>query len=252
MANVRGWRPSSRAAEFLKIAVWAKLAAVLAASGVATPATAQVGVGVSLQSDSRFRGRSLSDGKPVVGLDITYDHRSGLYLGGSAAAIVTTGPRAGLMSAQGYAGYSTRNARGRAFDIGIVGYHYTPNFSGNTKSIYAEMFAGTSFKDVSAYLRYAPRYFGRDASTLYADVGVSKRLSETWHVRAHLGYLQQIAGPNAFGGRRAKYDVRLGVAREIGRSEVEAAFVGAGPGGRYFAGDWQGRRAIIATFKRGF
>src|SRR5215468_4243490 len=50
---------------------------VIAAALHAAPARAQVGVSLSADSDHRFRGVSLSDGRPVVSLSLSYDHDSG-------------------------------------------------------------------------------------------------------------------------------------------------------------------------------
>src|SRR5436190_194451 len=55
----------------------------------ASPATAQAGVAVSIFSDDRFRGYSLSDGRPVGILDLSYDAANGLY-GALSGSVVAT------------------------------------------------------------------------------------------------------------------------------------------------------------------
>jgi len=121
---------------------WAKasiaLAVLLAPAGV----VAQVAVGISMKSDERFRGRSLSDGRPVATLDVSLDSRSGPYLGGSATATLTGKDRAGLLGAQTYVGYATRTPTGVALDMGIAGYHFTNRYSGNRADRYVEVYAG--------------------------------------------------------------------------------------------------------------
>ena len=55
----------------------------------ASPALAEVSGEIELKSDDRFRGRSLSDGRPVVEADISIDSSLGIYAGGSVTATLT-------------------------------------------------------------------------------------------------------------------------------------------------------------------
>src|SRR4051794_35583423 len=66
----------------------ALLIAVFAA-GVPAPAAAQFGAVVSAYTDQRFRGYSLSDGRPVGILDLSYDAPNGIYAGASGSLVAT-------------------------------------------------------------------------------------------------------------------------------------------------------------------
>ncbi len=70
----------------------AQLALGLALS-LARPAHAQFSGAVSLQSDYRYRGISLTERQPVVSLDLAYDHASGAYAGASAIGVNEDGLR---------------------------------------------------------------------------------------------------------------------------------------------------------------
>jgi len=103
----------------------ARISIAIAAALAPIPAAAQVAASIALKSDERFRGRSLSDGRPVATLDLSYDSKSGPYLGGSATAILTGKERAGLLGARTYAGYATRTPADIGLDAGIVAYLFT-------------------------------------------------------------------------------------------------------------------------------
>lgn len=224
------------------------IAAVLAVA----PAAAQVGVGISLKSDERYRGRSLSDGRPVATLDLSYDSKSGPYAGGSVTAILTGKERAGLLGARTYAGYATRTATGIGLDAGIAAYLFTSRYSGNRDDQYVEVYAGMSRGPLSAYLRFSPDYLGRHTPVVYADISAAQQLAPKWRLTGHLGVLVQTSGAPDLGGRRSRYDTRLGISRTLGSFEVQAAWTFAGPGGQYFQGPWHGRSAVTLSLRHSF
>lgn len=219
---------------------------------VAAPAAAQVGVGISLKSDERFRGRSLSDGRPVATLDLSYDSKSGPYAGGSVTAILTGKERAGLLGARAYAGYATRTATGIGLDSGIASYLFTNRYSGNREDQYVEVYAGMSKGALSAYLRFSPDYLGRHTPVIYADISAARQLAPKWRLSGHLGVLAQTSGAPDLGGRRSRYDTRLGISRTLGSFEAQAAWTFAGPGGQYFQGPWHGHSAVTLSLRRSF
>jgi len=231
---------------------WAKasiaLAVLLAPAGV----VAQVAVGISMKSDERFRGRSLSDGRPVATLDVSLDSRSGPYLGGSATATLTGKDRAGLMGAQTYMGYATRTPTGVALDMGIAGYHFTNRYSGNRADRYVEVYAGLSRGALSGYIRFSPDYLGHRTPVVYADISAARQFAPNWRLGGHVGLLVQTSGAPNLGGRRSRYDTRIGVTRTIGAFEAQAAWTFAGPDGPYFQGPWHGRSAITLSLRRSF
>ena len=56
--------------------------------GICPAVHAQTTVSAAIESDYRFRGISLSDGKPDVRFNIGYDHKSGAYAGLSREEVV--------------------------------------------------------------------------------------------------------------------------------------------------------------------
>ena len=161
--------------------------AVMAAALTMAPAAAQVAASISVKSDERFRGRSLSDGRPVATIGLSYDIKSGPYLGGSASVILTGDQRAGLMGAQAYAGYAQRTASGIAIDVGIAGYAYASRYSGNRTEQYVEAYAGLSKGPLSGYVRFAPDYLGRGTPVIYAELGATTGFTSKWKLTGHVG-----------------------------------------------------------------
>lgn len=224
------------------------IAAILAPANAA----AQVAVSMSLKTDERFRGRSLSDGRPVATLGMSYEGKGGPYIGGSATATLTGKERAGLLGAQAYAGYATRTSSGVGLDAGIVAYLLTSRYSGDREDRYVEVYAGISRGPLSGYLRFSPDYLGGHTPVVYADINAAHQIAPKWRLSGHLGALVQTSGVPGLGGRRSRYDTRIGISRSIGSFEVQASWTFAGPGGAYFDGPWHGRSAVILSARRSF
>lgn len=231
---------------------WTKASIALAVLLAPLEVAAQVAVGISLKSDERFRGRSLSDGRPVATLDLSYDSKDGPYAGGSATAILTGKSRAGLMGARTYAGYAARTPGGIGIDAGVAAYFFTSRYSGNRDDQYVEVYAGLSRGPLSGYLRFSPDYLGRGTPVVYADVSAARQIATDWRLSAHIGLLVQTSGAPDLGGRRSRYDTRIGVTRTIGPFEAQAAWTLAGPGGQYFEAPWHGRSALTLSLRRSF
>src|SRR5690349_12947644 len=82
-------------------------------------ALAQVSGSVALLSDYRFRGVSLSNGKPVAQAGVAYDAPQRWYAGGLVSAVLAgCFPDCGGLQGVVYAGYAARQSNGLAFDVG--------------------------------------------------------------------------------------------------------------------------------------
>lgn len=198
---------------------------------LAAPAAAQLGASVSLHSDYRYRGYSLSQERPAAALNLSYDHRTGLYAGGTLATVNAAGEGWRPMGHFAHAGYARRGARGPAWDVGVstlrVKYHEFPYRSVSNDEIYA----GAIGDHVSLRAAYAPDYFETRQKTLYLDLGAAFRPAPAWRVFGHAGLLAKVGGPSTPGGRRERYDLSAGAARRIGPAEIIVQVTETGPGG---------------------
>jgi len=201
-------------------------------------AQAQLGATVSVDSDYRFRGVSLSDSRPAWRLTLNHDFVSGAYAGASATSVeLARDDRYSQLAA--YAGYVTRPIDGRALEFGANFSHFT----GDSSYDYAEAYAGLLAERWSLRVHYAPDYFGRGVQVAYVDASTHWPLNETLRLFGHAGALVPLAG-RSFGpeDRRTRVDLRLGVGASAGSFDVQLAWVGASRGGPYPA-VYGGRRS---------
>lgn len=213
------------------------LIATLLALGLclALPARAQLAASVSVDSDYRFRGVTLSDNKPAARLNLSYDNMSGAYAGLSAFAAEKTG----YVGAIAYAGYVWRPLTGPALEAGAsytqIREHYPYT--------YAEIYTGIITRALTARLYYSPDYFGGHTHTLYADLNSGRQLSPHWRAFVHGGMLNPLSSPV----RRPRYDVRAGVAVSISHYELQLAWSHTSPNRAYAWHPADDGDAVIAT-----
>ena len=192
-------------------------------------ARAQLGATVSVESDYRFRGVSLSESKPAWRLTVNHDFVSGAYAGASATSVeIARGDR--YSQVVGYAGYVTRPVDGRSLEFGASYSHFT----GNSSYDYLEAYAGVLAERWSLRVHYAPDYFGRGVQTAYVDANAHWPLDEHVRLFGHTGALVPLAG-HSFGPdeRRTRLDLRLGLGVTAGPLDVQLAWVEASRGGPY-------------------
>ena len=203
---------------------------------LAAPARAQLGASATLQSDDQYRGHSLSDRRPALGLNISYDHISGAY-GGASLILPTHDAELSRLGLVGYAGYVARLGTGPALDVGVtdsslIGYRYPKH-----RVDYQEVYAGLLGDHLSFHAHYSPNYFHSGLQTLYVDLDGAVRPTDDWRVFGHVGALTPLSGLVAHGSRKERYDLSLGVARKLPHAEVSLVWsrttpVVVLPGGR--------------------
>jgi uncharacterized protein (TIGR02001 family) len=209
------------------------LLAALGLSLLSTRAIAEVGGSVSVSSDDRFRGQSLSDGHPVVSLDLSYDDVSGFYLAGKATAdIDQSAPR--IVNVQENLGYAWKTASGPVIDVGIVRSDYTEYDRGSEAAHYTEFYAGIVTERWSSRLHYSPDYFRSGVASLYADVDANLRPASDWRLTGHAGLLVQLAGPRPLDSDSVYYDWRVSISRRLGPLDFQLAWSGGGPSSDYY------------------
>ena len=170
------------------------LFALLCAPGVVA---AQVTGNVALLSDYRFRGESLTEGKPALQAAVNYDHSSGLFAGGLVSNVRIDPDVIGL-SAQVYGGYTRPIGERASWDVGVVTYVFPPPSGGPTYN-YTEVFVGASFDTVTSRLYYTNSYFGGSGFEVK---------SRTYRPHIRFGtWLSRLEGPEPPG--RQQLDCRL-------------------------------------------
>lgn len=187
---------------------------------VPAPASAEVGATVSIFSDARFRGFSVSDDHPVALLDLSYDDPNGAYLAASGTAVASSqGVHPLALKLNG--GYARRLSSGITIDTGIVHSRYSHYSSAVSGRAYTEMYGGVAWKSLSARLSVSPHYFETDSSTVYGELEDSLDLARKLRLSGHIGLLVPLRSE-----RRPVYDWKIGMSWQFGRVSAHASWTG--------------------------
>jgi uncharacterized protein (TIGR02001 family) len=218
------------------------------------PAAAQqVSGSLSVESDFRLRGYSLSAGRPVASARVGVDSGSGFYADGSATAVLARTEDMRFLGYQVDAGVAKRVGDLWTLDVGVAHNHFSAPYRGAFPYSYTEGYVGATHGPLSAYVFVSPNYFRRDNWTLYAQLEASVAPAKDWRLTAHVGSLVNLSAPEAYAGQvRAQHDWRLGVARELGAVEVHAALSSGGPGRQFYYGGTHSRTVVTAGASASF
>jgi len=184
------------------------------------PALAQTDVSgsVALQSDYRYRGQSLGDGRPVPQFTLNLDHASGWY-GGLFGSGVSMAEQHGA-KLQAYGGYALRLRSGWSVEAGCSRSTYTQLHDND----FNECYAGASGERVTARLYYAPRYLGHMTRALYGEANLFYPVHPGINLIAHAGLLRTLRGMEWPGvPAHARYDFRLGATFPFGNWTLQLA-----------------------------
>ena len=215
-------------------------------------ASAETSSEFEIKTDDRFRGRSLSNGNPVIDVDINVDMASGIYAGASTTFILSGQTQPVFQGVDGFIGFATRIDENVTLDVGVAGYAFTKNYSGNADDRYAEIYAGLSSGNFAAYVHYTSNYFDESIPVIYGEINFSKPMGSGYAVKAHAGLLAQTSGPSRLGGKSTRYDARVALSRPLLGLDAEIAWTYAGPNDRYFDGPWDGNSALVFSIAKNF
>ena len=157
---------------------------------LAAPACAQVSGSITLLSDARYHGASLSDGDPTLQLALAWDGATGWYAGTQFTRVRFVYPGAdNELQAEPYFGYVRALQSGRTIEAGA---QYTW-FSHTTDYSYPELYAAVSGERLRARLAWMPDYYGQ-ATAWYAQLDANRPLRGPIYAVAHVGALHQGQG----------------------------------------------------------
>jgi hypothetical protein len=210
---------------------------------IAAPAAAQIGAVVSIFSDDRFRGYSLSDARPVGIVDLSYDAPNGLYGSLSGSIVAARGEGLKPLKFAVNAGYAKRLRSGLAADVGIVHSRYS-HYSGVVAGgrSYTEVYAGLSGKVLGTRLSISPNYLGPARWTLHAEINGHLDLTRNLFLDGAVGMLVHVGDYRRGQGR---LDARVGLARRIGPVTLHAAVTARGANPGIYAAREHGRTALV-------
>ena len=188
----------------------------------AAPACAQVSGSVTLLSDYRYHGASLSDESPTAKLALAWDRGDGWYAGAQVARVRFAYPGArSELQVVPYLGYVRVLRPGVAVEAGA---QYT-SFSESTGYDYPEIYLGVSAEHLGARAAWIHDYFG-EASAWYGEVNGSRPLRGRLRAIGHIGVLRQNTYSENDGGHW-RYDVAAGLALAWAEFDLQAAWTTA-------------------------
>jgi len=217
----------------------------------AAPASAEVGATLTLASQERFRGYSVSDGYPATTLSLSYDDASGPYVEGSVMVAGNFSDGAERSRFEGNAGYALRLKSGPTLDAGIVHAEYTGYRIYGHQAVFTELYAGVIAGRVQAHLHYSPTYFQRGVSTFYADVDGSTPLTPQIRLTGHYGMLFQIDGSHEQAGTTTE-DWRIGLSTDVKRLSFELALASGSDKRSFYGVVKKGGTALLFSVTAAF
>ena len=188
----------------------------------ASEACAQVSGSVTLVSDYRYRGISLSDGQPTAQLSIAYDRPDGWYTGAFASRVQFRPRSSDETQLLTYLGYARRTGGGLSWELGA---EYAA-FTGRYDYDYPEVYVGLASDRIGGRIYYARRYYGMDAPQVYAELNGAHELSDRLRLLAHLGWSRHNgSGRTTYGTDRHRFDARLGIGAVLDGFDLQLAWV---------------------------
>ena len=198
-----------------------------------SPALAQLGGSLGVETDYRLRGYSLTGGDPAATAQLTYDHPSGLYANVAGLARLG-GDNARFMGVIGNVGYARRLSAHVTLDAGLLRSQIRSSGHYARPYHYTEIYAGAAVGPVVGRIHYSPDYRGHGVSTLYGDLEAGFEPAKDWRVSGHVGLLTYLDNRPYQAGGATHHDWRLSVSRQLGRFEVHGALSGGGPDDHYY------------------
>lgn len=208
-------------------------------------ATAQISGSVSLQSDYRLRGYSLTEGEPTAIVSLSYDDSSGFYLNGSAFRALAHYDNPAMYGFTANAGYARRISPGLSIDGGVLDSEYRHRYGYGASTHYTEFYAGLLTSHLASHVYYSPNYFRAGTSTLYAEFEGTVSTVGELRFNAHVGRLTYIDQRSNQAQRADQYDWRLTASRRFRMFDFYLALTGGGPGKDYYDGNPHSKTALL-------
>ena len=198
------------------------------------PSAMTVTGSVTLVSDYRFRGVSLSGGDPAIQGGVTVTHDSGFYVGTWASSIDDGGTDFyGDAEVDLFGGWSGSISEGVGLDAGLLYYAYPSNAKGNDAEYfepYATLSAELGPVQAKLGVNYAWDQKALADDSLYIHAELNSGVPTTpVTLSAHLGYTDGAFAPTLLAGTGddTAFDWSLGAtATVLGPLTVGVSYVG--------------------------
>lgn len=206
---------------------------------------------MTVASEDRFRGYSVSRGYPAAMISLSYDDAAGPYVEGSV--MIAGNPSEGIRRArfEANAGYARRLKNGPTLDAGVVHAEYGGYRIYGARAVFTEVYAGMISEYVSAHVHYSPRYFERGVSTFYAEIDVSAPLTPRIRLSGHYGMLFGVAGAQERVSGTLP-DWRIGAGTDFRKLRFELALASGSHRRSFYGAAEKGRTALLVSIAAAF
>jgi uncharacterized protein (TIGR02001 family) len=187
-----------------------------------------VAAALSVTTDYRVRGVSLSGDRPALSVGLSDDLANGAYLGASAIVQDAQGSQAHFLGHQEYAGYARRLSGGATWEVGLDNQQYEGYGATPFHLDYSEVYFGLSGGRLSGRFYYSPNYNGSDHNAAYLEANAAFRPADGWRITGHVGVFQAL-NPWRGVSMKPRYDGRFEVVRRLGPAEFSLAWAAASP-----------------------
>jgi hypothetical protein len=199
---------------------------------------------VSVYSDERFRGYSLSDARPVGILDLSYDDERGFY-GALSGSVVASDEGLRPLSATVNAGFARRLGSRFTADVGVIHSRYSRYSDLASGRAYTEIYAGVAGKQVGTRLSISPNYVGAGGWTAHGEVSGHFDITHVLLAEGAVGALLPIGGGAYSSSSRVQWDARIGLTQRLGPLSLHAALTSRAKGPDIYAGRRHHRTALV-------
>jgi len=183
-------------------------------------AHAQISGNATIVSDYRYRGVSLSQGKPEAQVDVDYDSSNGWYAG-----MLASGVKLGYTESEqyvAYAGYSGKFLSGLNWEAGASNVR----FAGKPEYNYIEEFVGLTSDHFNGRIYFSPSYFDQETRSIYAELNAAYSLQDNFQLLAHIGLLHYLTiSDESTSETASRYDGRIGVNTKVADWNIQLAWV---------------------------
>jgi uncharacterized protein (TIGR02001 family) len=219
---------------------------------LSSPGWTQPSVSLSLLSDYRLRGYTLSKGRPVAAVALNYDHPSGLYLGVSATGVLTRSEGARFLGLQESVGFAKRLKSGVTIDAGITNTNFTHYAIERHSPGYTEVYLGLIGKRLSSHIFFSPTYIDNGLRSVFGEIDGVLSPGEGWRINWHIGAQALNSERESYYRSQVQLDGRLALTREFGRTQAQVAVSRGGLGLRRPDERAYGRTAIVFSVSHTF
>lgn len=192
----------------------------------ASTARAEVSGSFAVLSDDRYRGASLTDGRPAVQASVAYDHPVGAYAGALLSNVHLSNDIIGARALL-YLGYGHQLKGDVVWDVGIA-THRLPVPDTPPPYDYTEWYVGIGNASTTVRAFHSSDYYGVGAHSWYVEANRSRRIGGRYVVSAHVGYrvIDQPPAGAYEGVDGSRFDFKAAVGVDVLDLLVELSLVG--------------------------